>query len=71
MHAKVYLEEIVEYVKNQQNAIEQINDALREITQMVESNAASAQENTAISQQLGACAHNLMDTVNSFRLKRG
>ncbi len=71
MHAKVYLEEIVEYVKNQQNAIEQINDALREITQMVESNAASAQENTAISQQLGTCAQNLMDTVDSFRLKRG
>ena len=37
---------------------------------MVESNAASAQENAAISASLGECAQSLMDTVAQFKLKQ-
>ena len=41
---------------------------MKKIAEMVESNAASAQENTAISQQLSGCSQNLLDMANSFRL---
>jgi hypothetical protein len=36
---------------------------------MVETNAASAEENTAISQSLGECARVLKQTADSFALK--
>lgn len=68
LESKVQIEQIVEYVKKQQSFIENINDELKKIAEMVESNAASAQENTAISQQLSGCSQNLLDMANSFRL---
>ena len=37
--------------------------------ELVENNAASAQENTAISQSLNECAQNLKNMADSFRLK--
>ena len=43
---------------------------MKKISVMVESNAAGAQENTAISQQLGVCAQNLKDTIDAFLLKK-
>jgi methyl-accepting chemotaxis protein len=64
-----YINEIVEYVEQQQNAIEHIDQALKEIAGMVETNAASAEENTAISQSLGECARVLKQTADSFALK--
>lgn len=68
LESKVQIEQIVEFVKKQQSFIENINDELKKIAEMVESNAASAQENTAISQQLSGCSQNLLDMANSFRL---
>lgn len=66
---KEYVNEIVKFVQKQQVAIENINKNLKNIAVMVESNAASAEENTAISQQLGESAKNLKETVGAFRLK--
>ncbi len=63
------IDEIVDYVRNQQNFIEKINASLREIAQVVEANAASAQENTAISQELTTCSQSLLDMANSFKLR--
>lgn len=63
------IDEIVEYVKSQQKSIEKINVALKDITAVVEANAASAQENTAISQELSQCSQSLLDMANSFNLR--
>lgn len=63
------IDEIVSFVKNQQESIENIDAALKDIANMVEHNAASAQENTAISQQLNSCAQTLKDMADSFTLK--
>ena len=67
--SKQNVDEIVEFVKSQQKAIEDINAELKEVAEIVENNAASAQENTAISQQLGDCARSLKQTTDSFILK--
>ena len=67
--SKKYINEIVEYVENQERAIEHIGEALKDIAEMVETNAASAEENTAISQNLSECARTLKDTADSFSLK--
>jgi methyl-accepting chemotaxis protein len=64
-----YINEIVEYVEQQQGAIENMDHALKEIADMVETNAASAEENTAISQSLSECARVLKRTADSFSLK--
>lgn len=68
--SKEHISQIVEFVENQQRAIEHINEAMRAIAEMVESTAASAQENQAISSQLGDCAQNLKTTADSFKLSR-
>lgn len=67
--SKQNVDEIVEFVKSQQKAIEDINAELKEVAEIVENNAASAQENTAISRQLGDCARSLKQTTDSFILK--
>ncbi|MGN0387963.1 MAG: methyl-accepting chemotaxis protein [Suilimivivens sp.] len=67
--SKQNVDEIVEFVKSQQKAIEDINAELKEVAEIVENNAASAQENTAISQQLGDCARSLKQTTDSFILR--
>ena len=56
-------------LEEQQEAIESIHTSLGTISEMVESNAASAQENTAISQQLADCAKILSDTTEEFSLQ--
>lgn len=61
--------EIVEYVENQKKSTEEISNNLQNISNMVENNAASAQENLAISTQLGECARVLMDTIKQYNLK--
>lgn len=69
VQAKHHIDEIVEYVGNQLQSIEDVNTELKEVSKSVENNAASAQENTAISQQLNECAQNLKDMADSFTLK--
>ena len=60
------INKIVTFVTEQQDAIESIHQSLRSISEMVESNAASAQETTAISQQLSDCAKTLHNTTDEF-----
>jgi methyl-accepting chemotaxis protein len=67
--SKTQIDEIVEYVKSEQEFIEKINAQLKDIAGLVENNASCAQENTAISQQLSECSQTLLDTANSFRLR--
>lgn len=62
------IKQIVDFVKEQQEAIESIHTSLGTISEMVESNAASAQESTAISQQLADCAKTLNTTTEEFSL---
>ncbi|MGN0506506.1 MAG: methyl-accepting chemotaxis protein [Lachnospiraceae bacterium] len=69
VQSKLHIDEIVGFVEKQQRAIMDINEALKEIAGVVENNAASAEENTAISQQLSECAKNLKQTSDSFRLR--
>lgn len=69
VQSKQHIDEIVEFVEKQQNAIEDINAELKDVAGIVENNAASAQENTAISQQLNECAQNLKHTAGAFTLK--
>lgn len=40
------------------------------VVAMVEDNAASAEENPAISAELGDCAQMLMNTIAQFQLKK-
>lgn len=67
--AKHHIDVIVDAVRGQQNAIERINQAMRNIASMVENNAASAQENAAICSQLIECSQVLKDTADSFQLQ--
>ena len=67
--SKIHIDEIVEFVEKQQKAIEDVNEELKEVAGVVENNAASAEENTAISQQLHECAQILKQMADSFTLK--
>lgn len=49
VQSKRHIDEIVEFVEKQQKAIEDVNEELKEVAESVENNAASAEENTAIS----------------------
>lgn len=69
VQSKEHMDAIVEFVENQQKAIEAVNEELKEVAGLVETNAASAEENTAISQQLNECAHNLNRMADSFTLQ--
>ena len=62
--------DIVGYVDAQKESADEIFNNLSNIAEMVEGNAASAQENSAISTSLGECAQNLMDTISEFKLKQ-
>ena len=64
------VDEIVSFVDTQKNSADEILENIRSINGMVENNAASAQENAAISVSLGECAQSLMDTVAQFKLKQ-
>ncbi len=69
VQTRQHIDEIVEFVNRQQGAIEDVNEKLTEVVGIVESNAASAQENTAISRQLDECAHSLKQMADSFELR--
>ncbi len=62
--------EIVNFVETQKNSANEISESIKTISEMVENNAASAQENSAISMHLGECAQALMDTIGQFQLKK-
>lgn len=66
--SKENIKQIVDFVKEQQKDIESIHLSLGTISEMVEATAASAEENTAISQQLTDCAHTLDATTKEFAL---
>ncbi len=69
VQTKQHIDEIVEFVNRQQGAIEDVNEKLIDVAKSVENNAASAQENTAISCQLDECAHSLKEMADSFELR--
>ena len=60
----------VQSVSEEMGTLTDNMEKIRSISGMVESNAASAQENAAISASLGECAQSLMDTVAQFKLKQ-
>ena len=66
--SKENIDEIVGFVKGQQQAIENINKSIKNLALVVETNAASAEENAAISEQLIGCAGTLKNTVDEFEL---
>lgn len=63
------VDKIVNYVETQKNSADEISANIRKISEMVEDNAASAEENSAISSELGDCAQTLMNTIAQFQLK--
>lgn len=62
--------EIVNYVETQKESANEISVSLYDISEIVENNAASAEENSAISIHLGKCAQSLMDTIAQFQLQK-
>lgn len=64
------VDEIVNFVKTQKNSADEISANINKISEMVEDNAASAEENSAISSNLGECAQMLMNTISQFQLKK-
>lgn len=64
------VDKIVNYIETQKNSAYEISANIRKISEMVEDNAASAEENSAISAELGDCAQALMNTIAQFRLKK-
>ncbi|MDE6750941.1 MAG: methyl-accepting chemotaxis protein [Lachnospiraceae bacterium] len=64
------VDEIVNFVKTQKNSADEISASINKISEMVEDNAASAEENSAISSNLGECAQMLMNTISQFQLKK-
>ncbi len=64
------VDKIVHSVETQKNSADEISANIRKISEMVEDNAASAEENSAISSELGECAQMLMNTIAQFQLKK-
>ncbi|MCR5655333.1 MAG: methyl-accepting chemotaxis protein [Lachnospiraceae bacterium] len=63
------VQSITGVVADQKSSMEEIVSDIREITDMVQANAAAAEESSAISMQLNECATSLIDTVGEFRLR--
>lgn len=64
------VDEIVAFVETQKNSADEISASIGKISEMVGNNAASAEENSAISSNLGECAKSLMDMIAQFRLRQ-
>lgn len=62
--------EIVNFVETQKNSADEISASIKKISEMVEDNAACAEENAAISADLGECAQTLMNTIAQFQLRK-
>ena len=69
IQSKQHMDEIVAFVEKQQKAIENVNEELKDVAGIVENNAASAEENTAISEQLNECAQSLKKMADCFTLR--
>ncbi|MGN0166818.1 MAG: methyl-accepting chemotaxis protein [Acetatifactor sp.] len=69
IQSKQHMDEIVAFVEKQQKAIENVNEELKDVAGIVENNAASAEENTAISQRLNECAQSLKEMADCFTLR--
>lgn len=61
--------EITEFVRSQNEAVKKIEMGIQEIAQVIETNAAASQENTAISDELITCANTLLETVEGYKLR--
>ena len=68
VRSKHHIDEIVDFVEKQQKAMEDMNQELKDVAGMVENNAASAEENTAISQRLNECAQSMKQMADAFIL---
>ena len=64
------VDEIVNFVETQKNSADDISASITKISEMVEDTAASAEENSAISSNLGECAQTLMNTIAQIQLKK-
>lgn len=62
------VDQIVSYVNTQKETADDISSDLENISEMVENNAASAEENSAIATNLGDCANVLMNNISQFKL---
>lgn len=60
--------DIAEASSDQTMRIEQVNEAIGQIDGVTQSNAATAEQSAAVSEQLAASARVLKDTVSSFRI---
>lgn len=65
------IQKIAQYVQNQTTAVDMITDRIGAISRIIEANAASSQENAAISTELINCANNLKCEVEQFQLQEG
>lgn len=63
--------QITEFVKNQANAVEEIEKSIEGIAAIIDSNAANSQQNAAISEELINCANALKETVQEYNLRDG
>lgn len=61
--------DIVGFVDSQKQSADDISENLTKISDMAGNNAASAEENSAISISLGECAQSLIDTIGQFSLR--
>lgn len=61
--------QITEFVKSQAGAVEKIEKSVRDIAAIIDSNAATSQENAAISDELINCASALKDMVDAYHLR--
>lgn len=59
---------IAEHVDNQSAAVDMITGRIEEISRIIEANAATSQENAAISTELINCANALKQEVEAFKL---
>ena len=61
--------QITEFVKSQAEAVEEIEKNINEIASIIDFNAATSQENAAISDELINCANALKETVEEYNLR--
>lgn len=61
--------QITEFVKSQASAVEKIEKSIHDIAIIIDSNAATSQENAAISDELINCANALKETVDVYNLR--
>ncbi len=61
--------QITEFVKNQADAVDEIKKSIEGIAAIIDSNAATSQQNAAISDELINCANALKETVEEYNLR--